>query len=104
MTLWVIPFIAWCVHGTAVSFRDVLLAFAKPLAFGILAGGLAFGIHLSFGHFLAPLPRLILDCSTLLFAFFGLLLFVGGQKTFYLDLLRGLRKPSLAESAELTSA
>ena len=24
MTLWVIPFIAWCVHGTVVSFRDIL--------------------------------------------------------------------------------
>jgi len=38
----------------------------------------------------------------LLIAFFGLLLFVGGQKTFYLDLIRGLRKPSLTKGGELS--
>lgn len=104
MTLWVIPFIAWCVKGTAVSLRDVLLAVIRPLGFGILAGGLAFAVRVACGHSLPPLPMLILEASVLLIAFFGLLLFVGGQKIFYLDLIRGLRKPSLAESAELGSA
>jgi O-antigen/teichoic acid export membrane protein len=104
MTLWVIPFIAWCVKGTAVSFRDVLLAVIRPLGFGILAGGLAFAVRVACGHLLAPLPILILETSVLLIAFFGLLLFVGGQKTFYFDLIRGMRKPSLAESADLSSA
>lgn len=104
MTLWVIPFIALCVKGTAVSFRDVLLAVIRPLGFGILAGGLAFAVRAACGHLLAPLPMLILETSVLLIAFFGLLLFVGGQKTFYLDLIRGMKKPSLAESAEISSA
>jgi PST family polysaccharide transporter len=104
MTLWVIPFIALCVKGTAVSFRDVLLAVIRPLGFGILAGGLAFAVRVACGHLLAPLPMLILETSVLLIAFFGLLLFVGGQKTFYLDLIRGMKKPSLAESAEISSA
>ncbi len=104
LTLWVIPFIAWCVHGTPVSFRDILLAVARPLVFGILAGGLAFGAQMLYGQSLAPLPRLVLGSSVLLTTFFGLLMFVGGQKTFYLDLLRGFRKPSLVEASELTSA
>jgi len=104
MALWVIPFIAWCVKGTAVSFWDVLLALIRPLAFGILAGGLAFAVRVACGQLLAPLPRLVVETSVLLIAFFGLLLFVGGQKTFYLDLIRGMRKPSLAEGAELSSA
>jgi len=102
MALWVIPFIAWCVQGTAVSFWDVVTALIRPLASGILAGGLAFAIRVACGQFLAPLPRLVLETSVLLIAFFGLLLFVGGQKTLYLDLIRGLRKPSLTKSAELS--
>jgi len=102
MALWVIPFIAWCVKGTAVSFRDVVAALIRPLAYGILAGGLAFAVRVACGQFLAPLPRLVLETSVLLIAFFGLLLFVGGQKTLYLDLIRGLRKPSLMKSAELS--
>lgn len=98
MALWVVPFIAWCVKGTAVSFWDVLLALIRPLAAGVLAGGLAFAVRVACGQLLAPLPRLVLESSVLLIAFFGLLLFVGGQKTLYLDLIRGLRKPSLTES------
>jgi O-antigen/teichoic acid export membrane protein len=102
MALWVIPFIAWCVRGTAVSFWDVLHALSRPLAYGILAGALAFAVQIACGHFLAPLLRLVLETSVLLITFFGLLLFVGGQKAFYLDVIRGLRKPSLTKSTELS--
>ena len=96
LTLWVIPHILWCVHGTAISVRDILLAVSRPLASGILAGGLAFGVRLICGQFVSPLPRLVLESSVLFVAFFGVLLFVAGQKSLYLDLLRGLRGPSSA--------
>ena len=97
MTLWVIPHILWCVHGTVISLRDVLLAVSRPLASGIVAGGLAFGVRLICGPFVSPLPRLVLESSVLLVTFFGVLLFAAGQKSLYLDLLRGLRGPSSAE-------
>lgn len=96
MALWVIPFIAWCVKGTAVAFWDVLFAVVRPLGFGLVAGLLGFAAQAAFGPFVAPVPRLILETAVLLATFFGLLFFVGGQKTFYLDLIRGLRRPSLA--------
>jgi O-antigen/teichoic acid export membrane protein len=96
MTLWVIPHILWCVHGTAISFRDILLAVSRPLASGILAGALAFGIRLICGQFVPPLPRLVLENGVLFVTFFGALLFVAGQKSLYLDLLRGLKGPSSA--------
>jgi O-antigen/teichoic acid export membrane protein len=96
MALWVIPFIAWCVKGTVVAFWDVFLAVIRPLGFGFVAGVLGFATQRAMGTFVAPAPRLILETGVLLGAFFGLLFFVGGQKTFYLDLIRGLRKPSLA--------
>jgi PST family polysaccharide transporter len=93
MTLWVIPHILWCVHGTAISFRDVLLAVRRPLASGILAGALAYGVRLTCGQFASPLPRLILENGVLFITFFGVLLFIAGQKSLYLDLLWGLKAP-----------
>jgi O-antigen/teichoic acid export membrane protein len=91
MTLWVIPHIAWCIHGTVISFRDILLAVSRPVAACSVAGGLAFGVRLVYGHFLPPLAGLALESTVLLVTFFGMLLFVMGQKFFYLDLLRGLK-------------
>lgn len=102
MVIWVVPFIAWSVRGTAVSLWDVLLTLIRPLASGILAGGLAFAVGAACGQSLAPLPRLVLESFVLLITFFGLLLFIGGQKTFYLNLVRGLWKSSVAKSAELS--
>jgi hypothetical protein len=93
LTLWVIPHIWWCVHGTVISVRDILVAVSRPLASGILAGGLAFGARLICGQFVSPLPRLVFESGVLLAAFFGMLLFVAGQKSLYLDLLGGFRGP-----------
>ena len=97
MMLWVIPVIAWSVHGTVISFRDILLAVSRPLASSILAGGLAFGVRLLYGPLLSVLPRLVLESALLLVTFVGILLFVTGQKALYLDLLRGLKGPSSAK-------
>ena len=104
MTLWVIPHILWCVHGTVISLRDILLTVSRPLASGILAGGLAFGVRLICGSFVSPLPRLVLESSVLFVAFFGTLLFAAGQKSLYLDLLRGLKgSSSIAEKISVSA-
>jgi O-antigen/teichoic acid export membrane protein len=103
MTLWVIPFIAWCVHGTVISLRDILVAVSRPLASGILAGGLAFGVRLVCGQLLSPLARLVLESSVLFVTFFGTLVFIGGQKSLYLDLLRELKGSSSVEEKGLVS-
>jgi PST family polysaccharide transporter len=92
MTLWVIPFILWFIHGTVISLRDILLAMSRPLASGILAGALAFGARLICGQFVSPLPRLFLETGVLFVVFFGVLLFVAGQKSLYLNLLKELKE------------
>jgi hypothetical protein len=94
MVLWVIPHILWCVHGTPISLRDILIAVSRPLASGILAGGLAVAVRLMCDQFVPPAARLALESSVLLVTFFVVLLFVTGQKSLYLDLLRGLKGPS----------
>ena len=96
MTLWLVPLILWCTNGTVISFRDILMAVSRPLASGILAGVLAFGVRLISDEFVSPLPRLFLESSVLFGTFFGVLLFAFGQKSLYLDLLRGLKGSSSA--------
>ncbi len=94
LTLWVIPHIWVCVHGTMISGHDILRAVSRPLASAILAGGIAFGVRIICGQLLFPLPRLILESGVLVIVFFVVLLFVAGQKSLYFDLLAELRKPS----------
>ena len=96
MALWLIPHTVWCVHGTVISVRDILLAVSRPVASAVLASGVAFGVRLMYGQFFSPLPRLVLEGSVLLVTFFGVLLFAAGQKSLYQDLLTGLRSSSVA--------
>ncbi len=104
MTAWLVPLVIWALHGTGISPRDVLLAVSRPLASSIAAAALAFAVRFFYGQGLPPLPRLVLESSVLLVAFVGILLFVAGQKVFYLDLLRGLiARPSI-EKKTLVSA
>jgi hypothetical protein len=53
---------------------------------------------------LSPLPLLLLESTVLFLAYLWMLLFVAGEKAFYLDLLRGLKRRSSAEEKSLVSA
>jgi O-antigen/teichoic acid export membrane protein len=91
MTLWVIPHIAWCVHGTMISLQDLFRAASRPFFSAIVAGGVAFTMQFFYGQSLSPFPRLLLGGGILLFLYLWMLLYVMGQKAFYLDLFRGLK-------------
>jgi len=104
LTLWLLPLIAWCVRGTVVSFWDILLTVSRPLVSSIVAGTLAFGLRSVYGSALSPPPRLTIEGAVLLLAFLGILLFVTGQKDFYLSLVRGLTKREAPEESALVSA
>ncbi len=97
MTLWVFPGIAWCVHGTVISFWDILRVVSRPLVSVIPAACLAYGVHLFLAHATSALQRLLLENVVLLLAYFAVLLFAAGQKSFYLDLLRGLKGDRIKE-------
>jgi O-antigen/teichoic acid export membrane protein len=100
MTLCAIPLTAFCVRGTPVSLRDMLLTSVRPLASAVAAGVLAFGMRMAYGTLLSPLPRLVLESAVLLAAFSVMLLFVAGQKSLYLELLRALmRRPSVKDKS-----
>jgi O-antigen/teichoic acid export membrane protein len=104
MILWAIPHIAWCVHGTVVSLRDILLVASRPLVSGVIAAVLAFGVQFLWGQSWLPLPRLLLGAIVLLSTYVGVLFFVMRQKTVYMDLFRGLRRRSPVEEKSLVPA
>jgi O-antigen/teichoic acid export membrane protein len=87
--LWVVPHVAWCLHGTPISLRDVAPAVIRPLAAGLVAGAVGYAVRLMCGGDLSPLPRLVLETGVLAATFFAVLVFVAGQKALYVDLLRG---------------
>jgi PST family polysaccharide transporter len=103
MTLWALPHIAWCVHDTGISFRDILATVARPLFSGLAGAGLAFAMQFSYGDLLSPLLRSLLGGSLLLAVYLGVLLYVMGQKSFYLDLFAKLLKRSPMEEKALVS-
>jgi hypothetical protein len=100
MVLWIFPSIAWGLHGTVISFWDMLLTVRSPLVSSIVAAGLAFAVRLLYGQAMSNWPRLILEGTIMLAAYLGMLLFVTGQKDFYMDLLRGLKGSSAAKEEE----
>jgi len=97
MMVWLFPHIALCVRRTAVSFSDILVTSARPLACAFAAGAFALGARLAYGQWLPPFPRLALESTVLLATFSVMLLFVAGQKSLYLELLRGLRASQIKE-------
>lgn len=99
MLAWLVPLILWALHGTPVSPRDVAVELSRPLISALVAGALAFGVHMACGPAVPALLRLVLECSTVLLTFSGVLLFGTGQKAFYLELLRGLRQQPAKEKA-----
>jgi PST family polysaccharide transporter len=104
MTLSAIPLIASAARGTVISVHDILLTLSRPLISGIVAAGLVLALKLSYGPFLSPLPRLVLGIALVLAGYLGMLLYVMGQKQFYLDLLQGFRTPPSAEEPFAVSA
>lgn len=98
MMLWIFPLVAWAVHGTVVSIKDILLAAFRPLASSIVAALVAVGVHSLCGQLLPPFARLALESAALLLTFSLTLLFAMGQKSLYLDVLRSLNGSSSAAS------
>jgi len=104
MTVCAIPLIACAVRGTVISVRDILVTVSRPLLSGIVAAGFVLGLQFWYGPVLSPLPRLVLGVALVVGGYLGMLLYVMGQRLFYLDLLRGFRRPPPVEEQLVVSA
>lgn len=100
MALWMVPHIAWCIHGTVISLRDIFTTVSRPLVSALAAAALPFTLQLFYGHSLSPLLRLLIGGSMFLSFYLAMLLQVMGQKALYLGLLQGFRGSApIAEKA-----
>ena len=103
MVFWLFPGIAWAVKGTMISFWDILRETSRPLASILPAIGLALGARLCFHEVVPPLPRLIIETAVLFVLYFAILFFIAGQKTFYLNFLRGFKSAASLGEKELST-
>ena len=78
------------IHGTVISFGDIVSTVSRALFSAIPAAGLGYLVILLFGEKMSPLVRLITANAVLFLTYFSVLLFAAGQKRFYVDLLRGM--------------
>jgi O-antigen/teichoic acid export membrane protein len=91
MVLLIVPMLLWAIHGTPISFPDVVRAIRPPFVSAITATVLTFGILRLGGSSLMPLARLILGGTVLTASYLLMLLYVMGQKPFYLGVIRDSR-------------
>jgi O-antigen/teichoic acid export membrane protein len=91
MMLWLVPHVIWALHGTIISPQDVAVATSRPFFASIIAGSVAFAVHAYIGNTGSHLLRLLLAGGVMTSLYAVIFLFVMGQRTFYLELFKGLR-------------
>jgi PST family polysaccharide transporter len=90
MTLFLVPCLVWCVHGTIISPEDLFKTVSRPFLSAFAAGIIAYVFHASTAQALNPAVMLLLGGGIMLAVYLWVLLFVLGQRDFYLDLVKGL--------------
>jgi O-antigen/teichoic acid export membrane protein len=90
MLLLLVPLVVWAKYKTGITTADYLNSIWRPLLAGTLAGAAGASLRFALHSALKPIPMLALGLAVSFAVYAGLLLFVMGQKDFYLDLLRHL--------------
>ena len=98
MTLWVVPHIAWSVHGTSISFRDVVGAAGRPIVSGLAAAGATLLGRGAYAGIPSPVLRLAVGGSIFMAVYAVMLLYVMGQSEFYTGLVRTMRARTAGEA------
>ena len=104
MSLWLVPNVIWCVHGTPVSVWDVFRTVGKPLVSAVVAVATAFTIGSYCCEFQTPMMRLLVEGGLVFVIYSFMLLFVMGQKDTFSDLLRSLKESPGLKTKQLESA
>jgi PST family polysaccharide transporter len=89
MMLWLVPHVVWCLHGTTIAPLDIFWAASRPLLSAIVAVSLAYAAHV-LSALQSPFTRLVVDGGVMMVVYAGMLLFVMGQKSAYLELLKAI--------------
>jgi PST family polysaccharide transporter len=92
MVLWMIPHVLWCLKGTSVSLVDLMRTLRYPFISGIIAALGALFVQLLAGSAMGPFARLVFGGSCMVGLYLSMLLLVFRQKSFYLDLVKAMKR------------
>ena len=98
MVLWLVPHVAWCLHGTPISIADLAKAIAGPFVAGIVAAACAFALLHQIGQELPAAARLAIGGVAMAVVYGWILLFVVGYRSLYASVVAALRRPSNVEA------
>lgn len=99
MVLLAVPVAMWGIHGTVVSFRDLVDAASRPFLSGIAAMATSLAARPLIGQIHSPLLRLALAGGLLAGVYAWVLLYAMRQKAFYLDLIQRATRRSSPDGA-----
>jgi len=102
MILWIIPIVAWSVHGTMVSMKDIIIVASKPIISTAVAATCAFIFRQYLGVLLASMGRLLVGVAILMTVYALMLLLVFRQKGIFLDVFKLLRQRDFAPKGALS--
>jgi O-antigen/teichoic acid export membrane protein len=88
MTLFLVPCLVWCVHGTIISPKELFKTASRPFLSALAAGIIAFVFHAFTANSLNTFVTLLSGGGIMLAVYLLVLLFVLGQRDFYLDLVK----------------
>lgn len=87
LSLWLVPHLAWCVHGTPVRLGDLVRTIWCPIVSSALASGMAYVLVQGIAQ---PLVRLATGAALMSIGYLAVVWFVFRQRDLYVWLLKEL--------------
>jgi O-antigen/teichoic acid export membrane protein len=94
MVLWLVPHVVWCLHEMTLTPLDLFWAASRPLLSAIVAVVLAYAAHSYLSSLQLPFFHLVVECSVMMAVYSFMLLYIMGQKGFYVGLLKSIASTS----------
>jgi len=91
MILWLVPHVAWCLHGTPISIRDLARTVIGPLLAGLLAAAVTFEVRRHIGQELHPALRLAAGGAAMISIYGWILLVPMRYSKLYADAFAALK-------------
>jgi PST family polysaccharide transporter len=96
MVAWTLPHLVWATRGTGIDWREMLATTVTPLLGSFVAAAVAFAVLRMVGPELPPLLRLVSGGGILVTVYVIALVYVMGEKAFYVDLILTLSSRSVS--------
>jgi len=87
MALLTLPMIAYCLHGTHITFRSLVSVISRPAIAALISAAVGLAFRYSVVNGLAPFPRLVTETAVVMASYVLILLFAMGQKAFYMEII-----------------